>query len=33
LRVLVVEDEPDIRLLARMQLDKREASDVVGEGG
>lgn len=31
LRVVVADDEPDLRLLLRMQLGRRPAVDVVGE--
>ena len=31
LRVVIADDEPDLRLLLRMQLDRHEGFNVVGE--
>ncbi|WP_108664689.1 response regulator [Euzebya rosea] len=31
LRVVIADDEPDLRLLLRMQLDRHQDFDVVGE--
>lgn len=33
LRVVVVDDEPDVRLLLRLQLDGIDGIEVVGEAG